>query len=79
MNAGLRNLSRRHGVKVPVGVEFSVEECGLAAGEVVGCDSIKALSRMNGAVVMFLDAIDKVNSFRTWHRSEKHANCIFSA
>ncbi|KAK0155421.1 Transposon TX1 uncharacterized protein [Merluccius polli] len=32
---------------VPVGLEFSVEECGLAAGEVVGCDSIKALSRMN--------------------------------
>ena len=39
-----------------------MEECGLAAGEVVGCDSIKALSRMNGAVVMFLDAIDKVNT-----------------
>ena len=38
-----------------------MEECGLAAGEVVGCDSIKALSRMNSAVVMFLDSIDKVN------------------
>ena len=38
-----------------------MDECGLAAGEVVGWDSIKALSRMNSAVVMFLDSIDKVN------------------
>ena len=46
INTGLRNLSRRHGAKVRVGVEFSVEECGLEAGE----------------VVQFLDSIDKVNA-----------------
>lgn len=60
--AGFRSLSRRHGIKIPVGVDFSVEECGLAVGELVGCESVKAASRMNNAVVMFLDSIDKVNS-----------------
>lgn len=59
--AGFRNLSRRHGIKVPVGPEYSVEDCGLAVGEVVGYDSVKAASRMNSAVVIFLDSIDKVN------------------
>ena len=31
------------------------------AGEVGGCDRIKAWSRVTSAVVMFLDSIDKVN------------------
>lgn len=49
-------LSQRHGIKIPV------EEFGLAVGEVVGYESIKAASRMIHAVVMFVDSVDKVNS-----------------
>lgn len=38
MNHGMESfwsLSHRHGVKIPVGTDLSVEECGLAVGEVV--------------------------------------------
>lgn len=59
--ASFEQLTRRHGVKVPVGAENSVEEVSLAIGNIVGCDSIRSASRMNGAVVLFLDKIDKVN------------------
>ena len=40
---------------------MSVEECGLAVGEVVGYGSVRSASRMNGAVVLFLDSTEKVN------------------
>lgn len=43
-------------------LNYSVEKCCLAVGELVECDSMKAGSRRNNAVVMFLDSIDKVNS-----------------
>lgn len=59
--AGFEQLTRRHGLKVPVGVECLVEEVVLAVGEVVGHDSIRSASRMNGAVVLFLDKVEKVN------------------
>lgn len=39
----------------------SVEEASLAVGEVVGYESVKSASRMNGAIVMFLDATAKVS------------------
>lgn len=55
-------LTRQHGIKVPVGVECSVEECVLAVGEVVGHSSVRSASRMNGAVVLFLDKVEKVNA-----------------
>jgi len=57
-------LTRQHGIKVPVGVECSVEECVLAVGSVVGVghSSIRSASRMNGAVVIFLDKTEKVNT-----------------
>lgn len=55
-------LTRQHGIKVPVGVECSVEECVLVVGEVVGHSSIRSASRMNGAVVLFLDKVEKVNT-----------------
>ncbi len=55
-------LTRQHGIKVPVGVECSVEECVLVVGEVVGHISIRSASRMNGAVVLFLDKVEKVNT-----------------
>lgn len=59
--AGFEQLTRQHGVKVPVGVECSVEECVLAVGELVGHNSVRSASRMNGAVVLFLDKVEKVN------------------
>ena len=59
---GLEQLTRRHGVKVPVGVECSVEECSLAVGAVVGYNAIRSASRMNSAVVLFLDEVEKVNT-----------------
>lgn len=59
--ASYEQLTRQHGIKVPVGAECSVEECVLAVGEVVGHSSIRSASRMNGAVVLFLDKVEKVN------------------
>lgn len=54
-------LTRRDGIKVPVGVDCSVEECSLAVGEVVGHSYIKSASRMNSAIVLFLETIEKAN------------------
>ncbi len=45
----------------PVGVEYSDEECSLAVGKVIGCESLKASSRINSSVVIFLHLIVKVN------------------
>ncbi|KAI4880461.1 hypothetical protein NFI96_009804 [Prochilodus magdalenae] len=55
-------LSRRHGIKIAPDVSCSVEECSLAVGEVVGYNSIVSASRMSGAVVVFLDDVEKVNT-----------------
>ncbi len=55
-------LSRRHGIKLAPVVNCSVEDCSLAVGKAVGFDSIMSASRMNSAVVIFLDTIEKVNS-----------------
>lgn len=38
-----------------------VEDCSLAVGEVVGHSSNKICCCMNGAVVIFVDSIDKAN------------------
>lgn len=54
-------LSRRHGIKIAPVMNCSVEDCSLAVGEIVGHDSIMSASRMNSAVVIFLDNIEKVN------------------
>ncbi|KAJ3607640.1 hypothetical protein NHX12_024691 [Muraenolepis orangiensis] len=58
---GLERLTRRHAVKLSPGLNCTVEECSLAVGAVVGHDSVKSASRMNNAVVIFLDCVDKVN------------------
>ncbi|KAI3368080.1 hypothetical protein L3Q82_026896 [Scortum barcoo] len=42
-------------------VSCPVEEVSLAVGEVVGYGSVKSASRMNGAVVIFLDSLEKVS------------------
>ncbi|XP_034719974.1 uncharacterized protein LOC117939040 [Etheostoma cragini] len=55
-------LSRKHGFKVSPGFPCSVEECSLAVGEVVGHGSIRSAARMNGAVVVFVDSVDKANA-----------------
>jgi hypothetical protein len=60
-NGEFEKLSRRHGVKIPAATGCSVEECSLAVGAIIGYDSIKSASRMNSAVVIFLDSIEKVN------------------
>ena len=60
--AGGEKLSRQHGVKLSPAAQVSVEECCLAIGEKVGCNSVKFASRMNSAVVIFLDSVDKVHS-----------------
>lgn len=57
----LHKLTRRHAIKLSPPDGCSVEECSLAVGEVVGYESIKSASRMNSAVVIFLDNVDKVN------------------
>lgn len=52
-------LTRRHGIKILC--KFSVEECALAVGNVVGHNSIVSASRMNNAVVLFLNLIETAN------------------
>lgn len=53
------SLTRRHGVKVASAV--SIADCCLAAGEVVGFDSVLSAARMNSAIVMFLSTVEKAN------------------
>lgn len=55
-------LSRRHGIKLAPVMNCSVEDCVLAVGNAVGFNSIISASRMNSAVVIFLDTIENVNS-----------------
>ncbi|KAL7890940.1 hypothetical protein AOLI_G00004160 [Acnodon oligacanthus] len=55
-------LSRCHGIKIAPEVSCSVEECALAVGEIVGYNSVVSASRMSGAVVVFLDEVEKVKS-----------------
>lgn len=55
----LESLTRRNGVKVASA--SSIEECCLAAGEVVGYDSVLSASRMNNAIVMIMSSVEKAN------------------
>ncbi|TWW67214.1 Transposon TX1 uncharacterized 82 kDa protein ORF 1, partial [Takifugu flavidus] len=58
---GLEKLTRRHAVKFSPPASVSVEECVLAVGEIVGHGSVKSTSRMNNAVVVFVDSTDKAD------------------
>ncbi|KAK3520857.1 hypothetical protein QTP70_034432 [Hemibagrus guttatus] len=51
-------LTRRHGVRVVCAA--SVEDCCLAVGNVVGHENIVSASRMNSAIVVFLNDVEKV-------------------
>ena len=55
------DLSRMHGFKISPTFPCSVEDCGLAVGEVVGYSSNMSAARMNGAVVIFVDSVAKAN------------------
>ena len=55
------HLTRKHGFKVNASFPCSVEDIGLAVGEQVGHGSVRSAARMNGAVVIFLDQVEKVN------------------
>lgn len=58
---GLQKLTRRHAVKLLPAVTCSVEDAAYAIGELVGFQSVKAASRMNSAIVIFLDNVAKVD------------------
>ncbi|TWW59348.1 hypothetical protein D4764_06G0008780 [Takifugu flavidus] len=59
-HAEFEKLTRRHAVKVLPEAGVSVEEVSYAVGEVVGFESVKSASRMNKAVVIFIDDVSKV-------------------
>ena len=61
-HAVLEKLTRRHAVRISPHVGCSVEEASYAVGEVVGFDSVLSASRMNRAVVIFLDDVVKVDT-----------------
>ncbi|KAJ3614549.1 hypothetical protein NHX12_018121 [Muraenolepis orangiensis] len=61
VNGDFAKLTRKHGIKISASFACTVEEIGLAVGEKVGHGSIKSLARMNSAVVIFLDQVEKVN------------------
>ena len=56
-----KSLTRKNGVKIAATFPCSVEEISLAVGEKVGHVGIKSAARMNSAVVIFLDRVEKVN------------------
>lgn len=60
--ADFTQLTGKHGIKVAAGFTCSVEEIGLVVGEVVEHSSIKSAARMNSAVVIFVDQVEKANS-----------------
>ena len=57
-----KSLTTKHGVRICVSFPCSVESIGLAVGEKVGHSSVVLAARMNSAVVVFLDRVEKVNS-----------------
>ncbi len=61
----LEQLTRRHGIKVVPAERCSVEECSLAVAKAVGHKSVLSAARMNSAIVLFLDDVNKVNEIVT--------------
>lgn len=57
----LDDLTRKHGIKIITAERCSVEDCTIAVAEVVGYSSILSAARMNSAVVIFLNSVEKVN------------------
>lgn len=61
-------LSWRHGLMGGSGEGCLVEECCLVVGKVQGYGSIKSASRINGAVVIFLDERKVKKGCGNWNR-----------
>ncbi|KAF7653039.1 hypothetical protein LDENG_00088060 [Lucifuga dentata] len=59
MATDFSQLTQKHGIKVSVGFPCSVDN--VAIGD-VGHSSIKSAARMNSAVVLFLDSMEKANA-----------------
>ena len=57
----LTRLTRKHGFKIVLGFPCLVEDCSLAVGRVVGHSSVNSAARMNNAVVIFVDSMEKAN------------------
>jgi len=57
----LSHLTRKHGIKITGDFPCSMEDIEKAVGEKVGHGSVKSAARMNGAVVIFLDQVEKVS------------------
>ncbi|TWW54492.1 Transposon TX1 uncharacterized 82 kDa protein ORF 1, partial [Takifugu flavidus] len=57
----LDKLTRRHGVKISPPDGVSVGECAMAVGDIVGHTSVKAVSRMNKMVVVFVGSTDEAD------------------
>ncbi|KAG2468334.1 YTX1 protein, partial [Polypterus senegalus] len=55
------SLSRRHGAKVLVDPQVSAEACVVGVGKIVGYKNVLSASRMNKAVVVFLNDESLVN------------------
>ncbi|XP_077940848.1 uncharacterized protein LOC144384627 [Gasterosteus aculeatus] len=55
-------LTRKHGVRIALSPSYSVEDCSLAVGKLVGHRSVKSAARMNNAVVIFLDSVEKADA-----------------
>lgn len=55
-----KSLTRKHGIKITATFPCSVEDISLAVGEKVGHSSVR-LARMNSALIIFLDRVEKVN------------------
>lgn len=61
-NVAYEHLSRRHGIKILLVMNCSVEECSLAVEKAASYESILSVSITNSAVVIFLDTVEKLNS-----------------
>lgn len=51
-------MTRHHAVKLSPTVQHSVKEAALALGDI---ESLKSASRVNGAIVIFVDTMAKVS------------------
>lgn len=64
----LTKLTKKHGIKMSASSSVSVGDCSLAVGQAVGHISVKSMARMDGAVVIIVDTVEKANGKR--HHSE---------
>lgn len=58
---GFEKLTPQHAVKLVLAVRCLVEEASFAVGEVLGYGSMKSASCINGATIIFLDSMAKLN------------------